>query len=125
MKVKEFIANIYKDAQIAHELGDEITDQDYSRGLRNLNYVLRGMNIDKELITYRTKETLQFVVGQEIYNVNFVKIDVIYFSLNGSIRYTLYEKDIKDYFLKATVESASGFPSIFYLEPRQDFTFRY
>jgi len=122
MNVKEFLSRSYKDAQIVHERGDEITADDFQRGLRSLNYVLRGINLNKELITYRTQQTLNFVFGQEVYNVNFVDIDVIYFILSGSVRYVLKVQNIGNYFRRATVIHATGVPRILYAEPKPDFT---
>ena len=104
MNVKSLIADAYKDAQIALESGDEITSQDEQRGLRALNNIVRMINLDKKLLTYITTDNLTLVAGQEVYNINFVDIEAIYFLL-GQLRYKIDVKSIQDYYDRASIEN--------------------
>lgn len=122
MNVKELLSNAYKDAQIKREDGDEITSNDFQRALRQLNNVVRSINNDKNILTYITNESFNLVPGQEVYNVNFIDIEVLFFLLGGTLRYVIYRDSIGSYFNRASVTTVSGVPTISYMEPKPDYT---
>ncbi len=122
MQVKDILSNAYKDGGLVNESGDEIDSADYQRALRQINYVIRSLNLEKKYISYITTITQNLVPGQEEYSIDLVDITYIEFLLGGSIRSRISIKNIDDYFDSARIKNVSGVPSIGYIQPNPDYT---